>query len=241
MQVFSKENQKKKTRKIPHLFDKYVQIFYTVLYIVMINKRKAIFTTLGASSHTENERASKDFYATEPRCARELIGVYPSIRNIWECACGNGHLAEEFRALGLLGRTSDIEVREYPCEQVDFLLVDFLLEDGHWDGWIVTNPPYNQALEFAEKSIKLASEGVALFLKLTFLEGLSRYKFFQETPPTFVYVYSSRRACAPNGVFGEASSAACYAWFIWDKKILKQESVLREPAKQEPVIRWIKP
>lgn len=207
----------------------------------MINKRKAIFTTLGASSHTQNERASKDFYATEPRCAGELIEVYPKINNIWECACGNGHLAEEFRALGLLGRTSDIEVREYPCEQVDFLL-----EDRPWNGWIVTNPPYNQALEFAKKSIELASEGVALFLKLTFLEGISRYKFFQENPPTFVYVYSSRRACAPNGVFGEASSAACYAWFIWDKKIVEQESVLRELVEREstcrePVIRWIKP
>ena len=84
---------------------------------------------------------------------------------------------------------------------------------------IVTNPPYKYALEFVEHCIKLNAEVVAMFLKLTFLEGQKRQKFFEKYPPKTVAVFSKRVQVAINGdpeMFAK-SSAACYAWFIWEK------------------------
>ena len=71
---------------------------------------------------------------------------------------------------------------------------------------------------------------VVMFLKIQFLEGKQRNKFFKKYPPKYVYVNSSRQNCAKNGDFATYSKAAaiCYAWFIWQKGF-----------KGEPTIRWI--
>ena len=66
-------------------------------------------------------------------------------------------------------------------EVADFLAIDNL----EWDGNIVTNPPYKYAQEFVEKALSIIPEGkkVAMFLKLTFLEGKARRALFRSTPP----------------------------------------------------------
>ena len=66
-------------------------------------------------------------------------------------------------------------------EVADFLAIDNL----EWDGNIVTNPPYKYAQEFVEKALSIIPEGkkVAMFLKLTFLEGKARRTLFRSTPP----------------------------------------------------------
>ena len=185
--------------------------------------RKSTYTTLGASSHTNHERAENDYYATEPRCMSDLLSLDLGIYNVWECACGEGHLANVLNIAGVLGRASDLIDRNYGEHGVDFLT-----QSDYWDGWIVTNPPYRYALEFCKKAIEL-SPNVAMFLKLTFLEGQERFHFFKEYPPKYVYVYSSRRICALNGDFESISSgASAYAWFIWEKGY-----------KGDTVIRWI--
>lgn len=53
--------------------------------------REDIFTTLGASNHSKYERELNDYYATEPKAAHLLLEVEPTLNNIWECACGEGH------------------------------------------------------------------------------------------------------------------------------------------------------
>lgn len=59
-----------------------------------------------------------------------------------------------------------------------------------------------------------------MFLKLTFLEGKARKELFKKYPPKVVYVSSSRLKCALIGDFNNTgSSAAAYAWFVWEKDI----------------------
>ena len=53
--------------------------------------KKSIFTTLGASSHSDHEREINDYYATEPRVIDELFERENFSDTIWECACGEGH------------------------------------------------------------------------------------------------------------------------------------------------------
>ena len=89
---------------------------------------------------------------------------------------------------------------------------------AQWDGDIITNPPYKYAKEFVEKALELVTTGrrVAMFLKLTFLEGQGRRELFKNNPPKVVYVSSARLNCGKNGVF-TGTSAVAYCWVIWQK------------------------
>ena len=50
-----------------------------------------------------------------------------------------------------------------------------------FSGDIITNPPYKYALEFVEHALNIVQQGrkVAMFLKLTILEGKARKAFFK--------------------------------------------------------------
>lgn len=177
--------------------------------------KKSIFGALGASSHTEGERQKEDYYATHPKAAELLLKLETFNKDIWECACGEKHLANVFLKNGYNVRCSDL-VDRCGNEVYDFLSIDNL----SWNGDIITNPPYRYAKEFIEKSLSIIPEGnkVAMFLKILFLEGKERKQLFQTNPPKVVYVSSSRITCAKNGDFKKFTSGAlAYAWYIWEK------------------------
>lgn len=178
----------------------------------------SVFKAIGASNHTEKERQTEDFYATDPIAAELLLQVEDFSPNIWEPACGQGHLAEVFKRHGYNVRSSDLIDRGYGDVQ-DFLS----MEVTDWDGDIITNPPYKYSLEFILKALDIIPEGrkVAMFLKVQFLEGKQRKSLFINTPPHYVYVSSSRILCAKNAEFDRmrdgGGSAVAYAWFVWEK------------------------
>lgn len=174
------------------------------------------YTTLGASNHTEADRAEHDYYSTEPKAGELLLQIEPDLSDsIWECACGENALSNVFKAHGKTVRCSDLVVRCDGIEQLDFLTCN---EPMHGTD-IITNPPYKFAKEFVEKALSLMDDGryVCMFLKLTFLEGKARRTLFEKYPPRRVWVSSSRLNCLPNGVSKQTTSAVCYAWFVWEK------------------------
>lgn len=187
---------------------------------------KTVYTTLGASNHTDKERESHDYYATEPR-ALELLLEQELFSNVWECAVGEGHLAEVLKNHNVLGRATDLIDRNYGEGGVDFLA-----ETQTWGGDIITNPPYKYAQEFVEKGLELLQDGrkLALFMGIQFLEGKKRKKLFEKFPPRTVYVSSSRLNCAMNGDFEKynQNSARAYCWYVWEKGW-----------HGDPVIKWI--
>lgn len=195
--------------------------------------KKSTFTTLGASNHSDYERDGNDYYATDPLAAELLLEVEPELNNIWECACGEGHLAKVFDKYGKLGKASDLINRGYG-EQEDFInniFVNFN-PDFKYNGDIVTNPPYKFAKEFVLHALKIVETGrkVCMFLKLTFLEGKERKDMFLIYPPKTVYVSSSRINCARGGDFKtfNQNTAIAYAWFVWEKGFTGN-----------PIIKWI--
>ena len=179
---------------------------------------RSIFRTIGASNHALNERQPHDFYATEPKALELLLIEETFAQNIWECACGQGHLSKVLEKAGFSVTSTDIVYRGFGVsESVDFL--DYR-DENSFDGDIITNPPYKYALEFVQQALHVVKTGhkVAMFLKLTFLEGKKRGEFFKDFPPKTVYVSSSRLLCAKNGDFEKFNcSAIAYAWFIWNK------------------------
>lgn len=193
--------------------------------------KKSIFTTIGASNHVDRERQEHDYYATSPIAVEKLLEVESFSHDVWECACGGGHISKVLERNGHDVFSTDKYF--YGYEGQGLPPVDFLTDKitGIENCDIITNPPYKYALEFCRKAIDTITEGhkVAMLLKLTFLEGQKRLKFFRENPPARIWVFSSRVKCAMNGDFDSiGSSAMCYAWFIWKKNY-----------KGKPVIDWI--
>ena len=180
--------------------------------------KESVFINLGASNHTENQRAEHDYYATEPKAANLLLEVEPKLNNIWECACGEGHLAKVFDSLGILGKATDLIDRGYGTVE------DFLLNNEPYkNGDIVSNPPYKKAVEFVKHALNKVDTGryVCMFLKVLFLESQSRKELFTKYPPKTIYVSSSRINCAKNGDFETYNSGAvAYAWYVWQKGYL---------------------
>lgn len=194
--------------------------------------KKSVFVTIGTHAPTGYEREQDDYYATDPIAAELLLEVEPELNNIWECACGEGHLAKVFDKYGKLGKASDLVDRGYGTQE-DFISNIFVNFNPQfqWGGDIVTNPPYKFAKEFVLQALKVIADGrkVCMFLKLTFLEGKERKEMFKEYPPKTVYVSSSRLTCAKNGNFDVIeASPVCYAWFVWQKGY-----------KGDTVIKWI--
>ena len=196
-----------------------------------VGNKNSVFKNLSASSHTDKERETNDFYATDPKALELFLdridkdGIKLN-HHIWECACGEGNLSEVLKSKGYDVYSSDLIDRNYGASGVDFLKGIF-----EWKGDVLTNPPYKMALEFVKHAIELLMDGnkAIFFLKIQFLEGKERYKFFQENPPKFVYVHSERQKCYPNNDMSDKSgSAVCYAWFIWEKGF-----------KGDTIVRWI--
>ena len=156
----------------------------------------SIYTTLGASKHELGERAKYDYYATEPRAVELLLEQEKFAPVIWECACCEGHVSKVLEQAGYKVISTDLIYRGFgQNESLDFLSE---MANESFDGDIITNLPYKYALEFLEQAIKVIKPQakVAIILKLTFLEGKKRRKFFEKNPPKFVYVSSARLFCA---------------------------------------------
>jgi hypothetical protein len=177
--------------------------------------KNSTWVTLGASNHSLGERQKEDYYATEPAATDWLCKLETFTNPILEPSCGEGHISKQLIKHGYDVVSRDLVDRGYG-EVKDFLYMN----NEKWSGDIITNPPYIAAQEFVEQALSMIQEGhkVAMFLKLTFLEGKQRAKLFKENPPIRIWVSSSRLKCAKNGDFDQfKSSATAYAWFIWEK------------------------
>lgn len=190
-----------------------------------VGNGNSVYKTLGASNHTDKEREKDDYYATDPIAIDKLLAVETPNKNVWECACGAGHLSERLKEHGYNVFSTDIINRNYhDCQTIDFLQ----LSPDEAQCWanrdIITNPPYKYAKEFVLKALELLPTGhhCYMFLKLTFLEGKGRYnELFKNSPPKSIYVFSERILCAKNACFEEmkagGGSAVAYAWYVWEK------------------------
>lgn len=167
---------------------------------------------LGAHNEALEEREEHDYYATQPIAAEWLVKLESLDKNIWECACGEGHLSKVFIEHGFNVRSTDLIDRGFGTGGVDFLK-----ETEVFNGDIITNPPYRYAQEFIEHALTLVPMGhkVCMFLKVQFLEGRARRKMYESTPPKTVWVSSSRIQCGRNGEF--KGSMVAYAWYVWEK------------------------
>ena len=153
-------------------------------------------------------REKNDFYATPQKSTERLLAVEKFNGKILEPCCGQGHISKVLIQHGYKVTSNDLIDRGYGTPRVDFLM-----ETQKHDN-IVTNPPFKNALEFAERALELSRYKVALLLKLSFLEGVARRNFFKSYPPQKVWVFSQRQALMKNGE-PHSGGMLALAWFVW--------------------------
>ncbi len=194
--------------------------------------KKEMKSSLMLAVNPNSKRQKEDFYATNPKALLLLLeslkedGIIIN-KNIWECACGEGHLSKVLINKGYNVKSSDIFNRGFGD------VFDFLKGKNVYEGDILTNPPFILAEDFFKKGIETLKKGnkLLLFLKVQFLESETRYKLFKKYPPKYVYLYSSRQQCSMDGDFKKYKALTqFYTWFIWEKGYIG-----------ETLLRWIKP
>ena len=80
---------------------------------------------------------------------------------------------------------------------------------------VISNPPFNQAMEFIKKALDDVEDGgyVAMLLRLNFLETKARKDFFDNYMPTWIFVHHKRMSFTDAG--GTDSVAYCH--MVWKK------------------------
>lgn len=165
-----------------------------------------------------------DYFPTPPWAARaggELIrAIDPEALTCWEPACGGGHMVHGLRDHFGFVMASDIHDHGWPglTATADFLSdsSDRFAAEVDVD-WIVTNPPFVMGEAFVRTAWDRARRGVAMLLRLQFLEGGARYRLFQDVPLYAVAPFAERVPMVKGRWDPNASSATAYAWFIWIK------------------------
>ncbi len=162
------------------------------------------------------DREENDFYATNPKALELFLDNFKKLNDcVWECACGEGHLAELLKNRGYCVEATDLIDRGYGVSGKNFL--EYVCPT---EGDILTNPPFKLAEKFVEKGMSLLYQGnhLILFLKIQFLEGQKRKELFKKYPPKYVYCHSSRQQCSKNADFENLKATTqFYAWYVWEK------------------------
>lgn len=157
-------------------------------------------------------RERDDYYPTPPRAIEALMAVEPISGSVWEPACGDGALVGPMERAGCIVTATDLIDRGFGIGGVDFLL-DFATAQHDW---VITNPPFKLAEEFAEHALGRAKVGVAMLCRLAWLEGVARGKMFRATPLSAVWVFSGRLGMQ-RGRQAKANEKGkiAFAWYVW--------------------------
>lgn len=166
---------------------------------------------------------SLDYFPTPPWATRAfLTHVLPAVGDLapaqtaWEPACGEGHIAEVLAEQFQTVLATDIHDYGYGA------IADFLTTEpplGFKADWIITNPPFNEKAEaFVLRALGLAQCGVAMFLRLQWLETIGRYeRIFKPYPPALIAQFAERVPLCKGRWNPEGDTATAYLWIVWRK------------------------
>lgn len=106
-----------------------------------------------------------------------------------------------------------IDIREDSLANIKGNYLDMKLEYQPYV--IITNPPYNKAIEFIKKALNDVEENgyVIMLLRLNFLETRARKEFFDHCMPEYIYVHHKRISFTKDG----GTDSTAYAHFVWRK------------------------
>ncbi len=146
---------------------------------------------------------------------QRATGVY--VPSLVEPCVGQGNITNAIRARypDVLAFRNDLDVRWDADSHRDATDQAFWQYVGFPD-WVITNPPFSTAFEIVREALKVAQVGVAMLLRVTWLEPLrsaekqAKTKWLVENPPDWELVLERTSFDGSGG----QDSAPC-AWFVW--------------------------
>lgn len=184
-------------------------------------------------------RRKHDFYPTPEFATETLLRYVPITGTIFEPCVGDHAIARILERRGKVF-TNDIDPSRDSWFQLD------AANSGSWANhfhsldldWVVTNPPFNQAAQIVPLAFDHAREGIAMLLRLSYLEPVeNRGTWLNDHPPTVLIVL-------PRISFtgdGKTDNVTC-AWMIWDKSgQLQNRIIIAENPRFVPATQGIKP
>lgn len=186
-------------------------------------------------------RRKNDFYPTPEWATRELLNQVTVRGNVFECCAGDGAIAKALAGERTFVYTGDIDPQWSPMVWGDALERQYWREaetrvnSDYSDvqpgmDWVVTNPPFNAAAQIVPIAFNHANKGIAMLLRLSFLEPVEdRGAWLNQHPPTDLIVLP-RISFTGNG---KTDSVTC-AWMVWRKNATQQRIVIAQNPKFAP-------
>lgn len=170
-------------------------------------------------------RRVNDFYPTPEWATRELLNQVEIHGVVLECCVGDGAIADVLESPERTILRNDIDPRMPNLNSV-FDAAN-RREWRAFPDWVVTNPPFSCAPEIIPIAHDRSRLGVAMLLRLSFLEPVeNRGHWLNQHPPTTLIVL-------PRISFtgdGKTDNVTC-AWMVWDKRMTVQRIVVAKNPK----------
>jgi len=154
-------------------------------------------------------RRALDAYYTPRSAVNSLRSYFPIKGVIFECCAGDGAIVNPFVEDGLVVVTNDIDPKLHCNFQRDAKEASLFSEVNA--DWVVSNPPFSEAFPIVKNAVESAKIGVAMLLRLSFLEPTyERGEWLQANPPQALIVLP-RISFTGDG----KTDSVTTAWFIW--------------------------
>lgn len=164
-------------------------------------------------------RDALDRYFTPKWMTRELLARVPISGRVFEPCAGDGSIVAMLEKESLL-RIPEVITNDYDPKtewdyQRDAVMYD-LFDEVNPD-WVVTNPPYDNTIlhDIVKNSLQAAYTGVAMLLRLSFLEptmekGKTEESWLIRNPPD-LQIVTPRWSFTGNG----KTDSVTTAWYVW--------------------------
>ena len=173
-------------------------------------------------------RTAKDRYWTEPWCTEALLDFIPLPSRVWEPAAGRGDITDVLQEHGVYVISSDIDMSEYyrfglpEYHQGVNFQSDFFSETGVDAHVIISNPPYDKAVEFIRHALnEIKVEKLYLLLRSEFKSASGRADIFGDS-----YYYQGEIVLTKrprwDWWFRDKSKyhpRHNYSWFCWNRSV----------------------
>lgn len=175
---------------------------------------------MATANSRRNKNARKDdLYTTPPGATEALLRREKFTGEILEPAAGKLHISRVLEKHGYQVISRDLHARVEGVEVADFLEATEKVTN------IITNPPFTVAGAFLEKALELASDKVAFFVRVNFLETSDRAHLFKRgTGIKRIYFFTRRIDCPKGGVHKRnrkgkrlKSGAVFYCWVVYQR------------------------
>lgn len=161
-------------------------------------------------------RREGDFYETPAWMTMALVERVGISGRVMEPCAGRGAISNLLaRHVGNIGAVAVNEPFPQPDCQLDASRLD-ATKQGSWDmwpvwEWVVTNPPFNLADQIVPLALNHARFGVAMLLRLSWLEPTEARSAFLKAHAPDRLIVLPRHDFRGNGSTDSVTSA----WFVW--------------------------